>query len=375
MLGRLGRYVLRDFAGLFGMALLLVTFAMCLGAIYKAIDVLSRGIDVGTVLTFFLNNIPYTLSYSIPISVLFATLLLFGRLSADGELSAMKSGGLSLWQIASPLVLMALGLSVFCLVNNTLIYPKTQYANRALLKNMGVEDPVKLLDEGRFIRDFPGYMIYVGKKEGSQIEDLVFYEISDEGGEIERSIRAKTGTLSHREGEPFLEVMLQSVRIEIPDSEHPDDAAKTHYLAADQFPIQLDISSMSKRETVSKKRRNMTLVELIYQLHHVGDVLGVDGVQAAQERCRWRVHLHQRFYLALAPLTFVLVGIPLGIRSHRRESAAGMVLSLTVMFVYYLLMIVADGLDTKPHWYPWLIPWIGTIISQLGGLWLIRKLN
>ena len=44
-------------------------------------------------MTFFLNNIPYTLSYSIPISVLFATLLLFGRLSADSELSAMKSGG------------------------------------------------------------------------------------------------------------------------------------------------------------------------------------------------------------------------------------------------------------------------------------------
>ena len=44
MLGRLGRYVLRDFAGLFGMAFLLVTFAMCLGAIYKAIDVLSRGL-------------------------------------------------------------------------------------------------------------------------------------------------------------------------------------------------------------------------------------------------------------------------------------------------------------------------------------------
>ena len=41
-------------------------------------------------------------------------------------------------------------------VNNTLIYPNTQYANRSLLKNMGVEDPVKLLDEGRFIRIFRG---------------------------------------------------------------------------------------------------------------------------------------------------------------------------------------------------------------------------
>ena len=374
-MGRLGRYLLRDFACLFGMALLLVTFAMCLGTIYKAIDVLSRGINIATVVMFFLNNIPYTLSYSIPISVLFATLLLFGRLSADSELSAMKSGGLSLWQISSPLILMALGLSLVCLVNNTLIYPNTQYANRSLLKNMGVEDPVKLLDEGRFIRDFPGYMIYVGKKEGSQIEDLVFYEISSEHGHVERSIRAKTGTIRYRDGLPYLEVMLQSVRIELPDATHPDDATKTHYIAADHFPIQLDISSMSKREAVSKKRRNMTLNELLYQIQHMDDLLGLETAQVVEEQCRWRVHLHQRFYLALAPLTFVLVGIPLGIRSHRRESAVGMVLSLAVMFIYYLLMILADSLDGKPQWYPWLIPWIGTLTAQVGGLWMIRKLN
>ena len=375
MLGRLGRYVLRDFVGLFGMALLLVTFAMCLGSIYKAIDVLSRGIDVGTVLTFFLNNIPYTLSYSIPISVLFATLLLFGRLSADSELSAMKSGGLSLWQISSPLILMALVLSLLCLLNNMLIYPNTQYANRSLLNNMSEEDPIKLLDEGRFIRDFPGYMIYVGKKEGSQIEDLVFYEISSEHRQIERSIRAKTGTITHREGLPFLEVMLQSVRIELPDPTHPDDATKTHYIAADQFPIQLDISSLSKREVISKKPRNMTVNELVYQIHNVDDLLDFGAAKVAEVKCRFRIHLHQRFHLALAPLTFILIGIPLGIRSHRRESAVGMVLSLAVMFIYYLLIIVADSLDGKPQWYPWLIPWIGTLTAQIGGLWMIRKLN
>ena len=374
-MGRLGRYVLRDFVGLFGMALLLVTFAMCLGAIYKTIDILSRGIDVGTVLTFFFNNIPYTLSYSIPISVLFATLLLFGRLSADSELSAMKSGGLSLWQISSPLILLALGLSLLCLVNNTLIYPNTQYANRSLLKNMSVEDPIKLLDEGRFIRDFPGYMIYVGKKDGSQIEDLVFYEISSEHSQVERSIRAKTGTITHREGLPFLEVMLQSVRIELPDPTHPNDATKTQYIAADQFPIQLDISSLSKRETVSKKPRNMTVDELVYHMHNVDDLLSFGAEKVAEVQCRLRIHLHQRFYLALAPLTFILIGIPLGIRSHRRESAVGMVLSLAVMFIYYLLIIVADSLDAKPQWYPWLIPWIGTLTAQIGGLWMIHKLN
>lgn len=174
MYRRLSLYVLRDFIGIFGISLFLITFVMCLGAIYKAIDILSKGIDFITVATFLINSIPYTLSYSIPISILFSTILLFGRLSADSELNAMKSSGLSLWQISSPLVLASVILSILCLLNNSVIYPKTHYENRALLKNIGVEDPIKLLDEGRFIRDFPGYMIYVGKKERSNIEDLVF---------------------------------------------------------------------------------------------------------------------------------------------------------------------------------------------------------
>ena len=325
---------------------------------------------------FFLNNLPYTLSYSVPISVLFSTLLLFGRLSAESELSAMKSGGLSVWQVAAPLVVLAVVLSGLCLWNNGYVYPRTEYANRTLLKNMGVEDPVKLLDEGRFIRDFPGYMIYVGKKSGSGIEDLVFYELGEGGREIEQSIWAKRGEVTRSADGAFITVMLEDVRIEVADEEHPDDSTKAQYLAADRFPITLDVSAMAEREVASKKRRNMTLDELLEQIEGVdARGLGWSAERVEQERTRWRVHLHQRFYLGLAPLTFVLVGIPLGIRSHRRESSAGMVLSLVVMFIFYLLMIVADSLESKPAFFPWLIPWGGTLVAQVGGLLLIRRMN
>ncbi len=75
MYRRLSLYVLRDFIGIFGISLFLITFVMCLGAIYKAIDILSKGIDFITVTTFLVNSIPYTLSYSIPISILFSTIL------------------------------------------------------------------------------------------------------------------------------------------------------------------------------------------------------------------------------------------------------------------------------------------------------------
>lgn len=375
-MGRLSRYVLGDFLIIFGVALLVVTFAMCLGAIYQVVDVMARGVDAATVAGFFLNNIPYTLSYSIPISVLFSTLLLFGRLSAESELSAMKSGGLSVWQVAAPLVVLAVLLSGLCLWNNGYVYPRTEYANRTLLKNLGVEDPIKLLDEGRFIRDFPGYMIYVGKKSGSGIEDLVFYELGDSAGDIERSIWAKRGEVTRSADEMSITVMLEDVRIEVADEEHPDDSTKAQYLAAERFPIKLDISAMAQREVASKKRRNMTLGELLEQIRMSdSNSVGWRAERVERERTRWRVHLHQRFYLGLAPLTFVLVGIPLGIRSHRRESSAGMVLSLVVMFVFYLLMIVADGLDDKPDYFPWLIPWAGTLAAQVGGLLLIRRMN
>ena len=375
MYRRLSLYVLRDFIGIFGISLFLITFVMCLGAIYKAIDILSKGIDFITVATFLINSIPYTLSYSIPISILFSTILLFGRLSADSELNAMKSSGLSLWQISSPLVLASVILSILCLLNNSVIYPKTHYENRALLKNIGVEDPIKLLDEGRFIRDFPGYMIYVGKKEGSNIEDLVFYEITESENKIKRTIRAKTGSIFNNNEGLYLDVILNSVRIEMPDPAFPDDATKTHYIAADQFPIKLDISNMSIRKEITKKRRNMTIDELINQIDYLNSTEIFDTTQVDREIARYRVHLHQRFHLALAPITFLLIGIPLGIRSHRRDSALGMILSLLVMFLYYLLMIIADGLDQYINLYPWLIPWIGTILAQLGGLFMIHRMN
>ena len=98
--------------------MLLITFAFTVGAIYKAIDIMARGISIDVVGRFFLYNIPYSLAYSIPISALFSTLLIFGRLSSDSEISAMKSSGLSLWQIASPIVLISVVLAGICLYNN-----------------------------------------------------------------------------------------------------------------------------------------------------------------------------------------------------------------------------------------------------------------
>ena len=67
--------------------------------------------------------------------------------------------------------------------------------------------------------------------------------------------------------------------------------------------------------------------------------------------------------------------IPLGIKSHRKESSIGMVMSLGIMFVYYLFMILSDTLENSPQLYPWLIPWIPILGGQLAGMILLSRTN
>ncbi|MCK4563345.1 MAG: LptF/LptG family permease [Verrucomicrobia bacterium] len=373
---KLNKYLVRDFLTVFAVAMLLITFAFTIGAIYKVIDIMARGISIGVVGRFFLYNIPYSLAYSIPISSLFSTLLIFGRLSSDSEISAMKSSGLSMWQIASPIVLISLVLVGICLYNNCIVYPSTTYANRKLIKGMGVEDPIKLLEEGRFIREFPGYMIYVGKKNKNRVRDLVVYEVDKDTGKVTGSVRASSGIMTADKEKAELKIDLFDVRIEIPDPDFPDDSTKTRYVNARNYPIRLDFNELLGNKNVSKKRKNMTIFELAYRIRNAE----TENAQLSEhdrrvENSRYLVEVNQRICLSLSPFMFVLIAIPLGITSHRKESSIGMVMSLGIMFIYYLFIILSDTFDSKLYLYPWLIPWIPIVGGQIGGFLLLRRAN
>lgn len=373
---KLNTYLVKDFLIVFLVAMLLITFAFMIGAIYKVVDIMARGISIGIIGRFFLYNIPYSLSFSIPISALFSTLLIFGRLSADSEVSAMKSSGLSMWQIASPIILISILLVGVCFYNNGFVYPLSTYANRTLIKGMGVEDPIKLLEEGRFISEFPGYMIYVGKKHKNRVRDLIVYELDSDTGTVIRSTRAESGIMTADKDKGELKIDLFDVRIEIPDPEAPDDPSKTRYGHAENLPIRLDFSELIGKKTVHKKRKNMTLPELIYRIRNSETMdARLTETHRRLEHSRYLVEVNQRICLALSPLMFVLVAIPLGITSHRKESSIGMVMSLGIMFIYYLFIILSDTFDRSPHLYPWLIPWIPILVGQLGGFLLIRRSN
>lgn len=375
---KLSKYLVKDFLTTFFVAMLLVTFAFSVGVVYKAVDIMAKGFPVQVVAGFFLNTLPYSVAYTIPISVLFSTLLLFGRLSSDSELSAMKSGGLSLWQIASPILLVTFLLMLFCFWNNFYIYPKTTYNNRQLGKTLGVEDPLKLLDEGRFVRDFPGWVIYVGDKSANQVENIIAYQVDKNNGKVIMTLRADRGTLALDKESSLINVGLEGCRVEVADPQNVEGALSSVAMTPSTERIkniQLDFSRLlDQQNRVYPKRKNMIFPDLVYRVRNPEQ--GYSWLPSGDwhiQRSRDLIEINQRICLSIAPFMFVMIAIPLGIRSHRKESSAGMLVSLAVLFIYYVFIILSDTFEEVMVLRPWLWPWIPVFGGQIAAFILMRR--
>jgi lipopolysaccharide export system permease protein len=80
-----------------------------------------------------------------------------------------------------------------------------------------------------------------------------------------------------------------------------------------------------------------------------------------------------RFVYASASFIFVLIGIPLGIRSHRKESTVGIALSLIIALVFYLGTIFAESMDSSPAFYPHLLVWLPFVVCSGIALYLLPR--
>ena len=366
------RYMFRDFIQSFLITLFVLTFVMYVGAVVQAIDYMARGISGLLIMKIFALNIHFTLSFVIPMSVLTTVLLHFGRLSADGEITAMKSCGVSLWQMAAPILFCSALLSGFCLYLNAELSPQSHFARRQMLRDLGEEDPLALLDEGRFVTDFPGVKIYVGKKSASRLEDIILYQFDEKG--VRAEVRARTGQVSFNAETRVMEINLEQVRLTEYDQTNPADLSKARTLSAESYPVRLDLRQMLKRGTLNKKPPDMSFQELVGAIQHVRQAFpDIQEKNVLRMRAKMAVDANQRLALALSCFSFTLLAIPLGIRSHRRESSIGIGIALVLLFLFYMFIILSDAMVDRPEWRPDMIPWIPVLGCQFIGFLLMQK--
>jgi lipopolysaccharide export LptBFGC system permease protein LptF len=190
------RYISRQLIVNLLFAIVVLSFVLVIGNIFRKLLPLlvNHDLPVEYLVGFVAYVLPFSLIFTIPWGLLTAVLLVFGRLSADNELTALRSNGFSIGRICAPLVVISLLCTAASLWLNVQVAPAAQEAMRSTVFNLATRNPMALFGSDQVIDQFPGRKIYVGKKNGNSLENIIVFEI-DETFMPMKMTYARTGSL------------------------------------------------------------------------------------------------------------------------------------------------------------------------------------
>ncbi len=326
--------------------------------------------------------IPFVWVFALPMGMLTATLLVFGRFSADQELTAARASGVSLLSLIMPVLLLSLFCCTLSAWFNLDLGPRCRVAYLGLIRDLRAEIVNAQLPEGRFITDFKGYIFYVQKNDGGRLQNVMIYRLQNETN-VDTTLRAPSGQLHpDRANNQLILDLVDATSVSTPD--HGD--------VIQNFPtLTLNLSMSDATNHVNKPNINdMTYLQLRQELRNLENLrlpVGTntpDGFRAQLKSLRQqpgdftepvRVAMNREVAFSFACFGFTLVGIPLGIRVHRRETNIGIAIALLLVLVYYAFIMLGQSLAAHAEFYPHLIFWLPNFIFQAVGAVLLWRAN
>ena len=363
------------------MTVAVFTFVLLLANILREVLTLlvNRQATFGVVAEAIGLLIPFVWVFSLPMGLLTATLLVFGRFSADQELTAIRASGISLLAVITPILLLSLALCGVSALVNMELAPRCRVAYTRLVDSLRLEFSNIQLPEGRFIKEFPGYIFYVGKNRRGDLQDIMVFVLKGESN-IVASIHAPRGKVR---------VDSSTRKVEV-DLEQTTGIFEGGAPGAGDVRLELDLRPERKSTPRVSDMTFTQLCELLQDLESRVVLQGAltnltpDQIRAKKRELERRkddlttpirFQLHRQVAFSFACFGFTLVGIPLGIRMHRRETNIGMAVALVLAALYYSFIILGDALDTRPEMAPHLIVWIPNFIFQAVGTVLLWRAN
>lgn len=372
----LHRYILKSVALASLMAVSLFAFVLLIGnALRDVVGLVADGqLGAGLFVRLLLLLVPYVVAFALPLGILTGVLLVLGRLSAQREITAMRSAGLSLFQIASPIVFLAIAGIAFSVVVNFYYAPAARTQYRQDLQQAIRQNPLNFIVEKTFVRHFPGYVIYVGEKEGDRLEDVWLWELDDRR-RVRHFIRAQSGGVTFDTESESLFLTLEEGSVERRSESDPEDVRNLGAAPGfGQWAIRLPLGEILGRRTVNRKLSMMTFNEVLNERHRLREALREEpGERHEAALMRVQMSIQERFANAYAILSLAMIAIPLGITIQRKETSANLGIALALALTFYLLMVTIGWFERMPHLRPDLLMWVPNILFQAFGIWLFFR--
>lgn len=355
-------YITAEWFSLFALSILIVSFVLVVGNVVKLVElVIAKGVNIKIVLKLLLYLLPSLLVFSIPISILSATLLSFGRMAYENEITAIRASGISLYPFLFVLLLIGLMFSLLCLYFNDSLIPKTHYLTRTTIKEIGIKKPTTYLEEKTFIKAFKDYIMFIYKIKGDYLEDIRIFQ--PQVDKPTRTITAARGEFIAIPEKSAIKLILKNGTADEPSFDDPSVFYKLNFK---NYNLTLSLKEKQNMQKLDKKVTDMTINELKDEIRKMRQ-LKIDERPLL-------VGLYRKYSLSFSSLIFILIGVPLAIRIKRRERSLGFVLSLIICLLYYLFMALGESLALRNKIYPSIGVWLPNIIFLLIGLVLSYKI-
>jgi len=359
----INRYILREIIVPFGLGLLVFTIILLVARILKLVEmVVNRGVPALEVLKLFSYILPAFLEVTVPMALLLGVLVAFGRLSSDSEIIALKTSGISLYHMLRPVASFALLVYATALALSFYARPWGNSLLHSSLYEIAKSRASAGIKEKVFNDEFSGLVLYVDHIEppGNTLRGIL---ISDARDNAQRNtIFASVGFLVPNERLHVLTLRLLDGSIH---AFFPNDRSY-HRTDFSIYDITLDLNTALAN--LRPRERNPSELSL----RELQDLLN-EKERSGQPRFAELVEWHRRFSIPFACLAFAVIGIPLGIQPTRAVRSRGFMLSLALIFCYYLLLTLGQSLGERGVLPAAVAMWLPNILLTLMALVLFGR--
>ncbi len=423
----LSRYILKEHIPPFIFAVFIITFLLILETIPRIVEmVIDKDISALVVIELIFLNLAWMIALSIPMAVLVATLLAFGRMTSDSEIIAVKASGINLIRILIPLLIAAGILTILMIQFSDKILPKLNHKARVLAGDIRTMRPMLSFRPGVFITDIDGYIILIDKIDHttSEVEGV---RITDVKNRAEPRITvAEHGTMQFVDEGRTIQFNLFNGEVHFLDKSDPTNYRKLDFKQQDifvtgvgselrrtesSFKTDREMNIDQMQEVVDNAREAMVpfnqrieksvakkldflfsdtlkypadtsltdtaaLTFLQVDMNNIKNKLERDVNQVKEQKKlvnKYKIEIFKKYSIPAASFAFVLIGAPLAILSRRGGMGVAASISLILFTIYWGFLIGGEDLSDRGLLSPFWAMWGANILTGTVGLYLLVK--
>jgi LPS export ABC transporter permease LptF/LPS export ABC transporter permease LptG len=354
------RYIVREIVLPFLISLVVLTFLLILPFIIEQAEMLiAKGVAWPIVLRLMATLVPATLGLTIPMALLMAILVAFGRLSGDREIVVLMACGVSPIRLLRPVLILSSLAAAATLWVMIEAIPDANQTYREITQRLVADRAEGQVRPREFFADFPDIVLYVREVPPTGGWKDVF--AADTRNPTQPIVYlARSGRMLINREKQTIEMLLENGARHTTNAKDPLFYENSRFV---QLIVSLDPQSVFPRTGPARGEREMTIAELEARI--------VDLKSQNLPVHNPVMEIHKKFSLPVACLVFALVGVGLGITNRKDGKLASFVLGIGVIFVYYVILYTAQAMTKGAVVPPWFAMWSPNIILGAAGVALI----